>query len=201
MIDLLRLLERKGMTPEKFKKIIDSNLLEDFFELDTNSINEIDKDEFRRIMDIGPKEKKITINQRLTLTQMITAGDYNFVDPLFTKNISSFRFSAGVKKEEIVCEYMQFENKITPRDADKEIRAKNYRSTTIEEILTFGIAFPKEQTKGPIVTVGTSPRIDNIQKFPGLNMIQGRSLVLYNWFCSLDIRFRFLVVKRPLIVK
>jgi hypothetical protein len=94
----------------------------------------------------------LTVDYSLTLMQMIDAGRYDWIN----SDITSKRFPVqGQGKQELTAELVHFDRSISSDDAVAELDRRGLRPATITELLAFGVAYPEEQRKFPIVALGS----------------------------------------------
>ena len=90
----------------------------------------------------------VTVNYDKSIGELLTAGRYDFVDD----EITNQRFAqAREGQEEIEIELVHFDLEIPTRTALKWLAKKNLRLVTAVELLAFGVAYPDEQRKFPVI--------------------------------------------------
>lgn len=163
----------------------------------------------------------LTVDCKLLLEEMITAGQYTFVD---NSNITTGNFPLScneVDKKEVEVVLVSFEtssdipqtvNGIQRKTTVSRTVSTKYvleflmhhglRSATIEELLALGMMYPGLQLKYPIVALGSSARIKNWRdgkserRVPFLGRSSaGRELRLSWWEGEWGVVFSFLAVR------
>lgn len=119
----------------------------------------------------------IIVDNGLSLQQMIEAGHYDRVDSFLTPD----RFPLDVSvagKQKLVVELVHFDRKILTGYVLGELKLKDLRPATIAELLAFGVAFPEEQRKHPIVALGSVYEFDTWSHYVAYLSGDGASRIL-----------------------
>jgi hypothetical protein len=134
----LKALEDCGITAEHFKAI----------RADKNLAEEISKFIISKI--IG--DYNAVIDYDLSLAEMIAVGKYEWTN----SEITAERFPVkGKGQVNINFTVKHFARSISTETALKELDEQGLRPATIEELLAFGVKYPNEQRKYPIVALGS----------------------------------------------
>lgn len=191
---ILTLANQKSLSKEAIDLLIQTGLLADLFEsAQVGKIGDIDREVFRKLLDLDPFKLSISIDYNLSLIKMIEAGQYNWCND----NINSKNFpivGQGV---------MRYETKlfdfgcVSSEDADRRIQESDidhpWVSAKIERVLAFGATYPEMQRKFWIVGLGSSCVIDGYRKVPVLySDDSSRHLILNDWDGDWNGRGRFL---------
>ena len=137
-----------------------------------------------------------TVDYSQSLEQMIAAGHYDRVND----DITAKRFP--IKGEGVVeFEARYFHRNISSEDVVKEIESADTKNpwmpAKIEHVLAHGATYPEEQSKFPIVGLGSVAEVDGGRFVPYLSKGgSGRGLHLYWWNFDWDPSFRFLAVRK-----
>lgn len=151
--------------------------------------------------EINSKNKFIAINidYNKSVSEMISLGKYDFVNPFFRKIIFYyFNNSMNINKQTIIAKLFFFNSFIKSNEAIKKIDKVAFRPATLFELLTLGYLYPNLQNQFPIVALGTTIKNNGMKFVPALISINKnkRILALFwnecEWFSS----FRFLGVSK-----
>ncbi|MEK7520415.1 MAG: hypothetical protein AAB581_04220 [Patescibacteria group bacterium] len=135
----------------------------------------------------------ITLNHTLSLTDMIAAGHYDWVND----DITAEHFPVkGKGAAELAVELVHFDRSISSGDAVKEMEKMGLRPATHEELLAFGAKYPDIQREFPIVALGSSAQIHG-RRFVLFLFRYGseRFLSLFWWDSFWGADYRFLGVR------
>lgn len=111
-----------------------------------------DREELRKFLGLSPLELWITVNRRLSLAEMIAAGQYDLVH----SDITAERFLiTGTDESKLKAEIIHFNRNMSSDDVLAELDKMGLRPGTAEEALAFGATFPEMQRKFPIVALGS----------------------------------------------
>ncbi len=136
----------------------------------------------------------VVINYVLTLTQMIIAGGYAWVDDNIT--VANFPISGGGKvKRDLYL--VGFDRNMSSEAILRWLDQHGLRAGAIEDLLALGGKFPNEQLQGPIVALGSSVMLRGSRYVPCLGRDdRWRGLFLFyfefDWFQD----YRFLAVRK-----
>ncbi len=135
----------------------------------------------------------LPIDYRMSLQQMIAAGNYDWVNG----DITTQRFPhAQDGQTEITVELIHFDRTISSEDAIDELRHRGLRPATIAELLAYGARFPEEQRKFPIIALGSVAGLGGGRDVPSLDGCGGgRDLGLDWWDGGWGGDCRFLAVR------
>lgn len=152
------------------------------------------RDEFRKILGLPPLELWITVNRGLSLKEMITAGEYDWVNPEITPE----RFPiTGTGENKLKAEIIHFNCDMSSEDVVAKLDKVGLRPGSIEELLAFGATFPDMQRKFPIVALGSSARVDGRRRVAFLyGGDSGRGLNLDYWGDGWGGFYRFLAFRK-----
>ena len=136
---------------------------------------------------------RITVDYGKSLAEMILAGHYDWTN----SNITEKRFPVkGSGKVELDLELVHYDHNFSSDDAVKEMAKRGLRPATIEELLAFGVKYPEEQLKFPVVALGSSARVDGGRHVPFLSRDGAeRDLNLGWWDGGWRGGYRFLAVR------
>ncbi|HEY4480306.1 MAG TPA: hypothetical protein VJB58_02450 [Candidatus Paceibacterota bacterium] len=140
----------------------------------------------------------LEVNYGLPLDQMIVAGHYNW----HNGNINATNFP--VKGEGVVsfeARYFHWDENVSSEVADKAIQeedpASPWISAAIEHTCAFGAKYPDEQTKYPVVGLGSSTQVFGSRLVPCLDRYGSeRELDLGWWDGVWSPLCRFLAVRK-----
>ena len=95
---------------------------------------------------------KVIVDYDKSLKDMISAGKYDQIGSDVTEK--HFPIS-GNGKAEVNLELVRLNKRISSKDAIVELKKLGTRPATLPELLAFGVAYPEEQRKLPIVALGS----------------------------------------------
>ena len=189
---ILTLIGQKDKDKDFLTALIGSGLLADLLDLDDPAA--INREEFRKVLGLGPLELRISVNYGRSLDEMKKAGNYDWMND----DITAERFpikGEGIK--ELVPELIHFNRSISSDNALADLDKMGLRPATIEELLALGETFPEMQRKFPIIALGSVGEVSGRRSVPCLD--EGgseRGLYLrwfgYDWYAGC----RFLAVRK-----
>src|SRR3989344_3093633 len=100
---------------------------------------------------IGRGGKRITIDYRLSLAEMIPVGRFDWTNDFIT---SAYFPITETDATDIVVELVHFDRSISSETAVAEMAKRGLRPATLTELLAYGAAFPEDQRKFQIVALG-----------------------------------------------
>ena len=188
----LRLLDDKGVTPEKFTSVLSSGMLADIFESGAS----LDKrDALRETLGLSPLRFEFEVDYDLSFEEMVAAGHYDWRND--NLNERNFPIKGKGKK--------RFEGKLFAANCSSEEgikhilaedQVKPWKPGETEHILAFGVAFPDVQRKTPVVALGSSAGVGGIRDVPFLDgSVAERNLFLGWWGDDWSGGCRFLGVR------
>ena len=126
-----------------------------------------------------------------TLTEMIEAGHYQFVDPEIAKiNLSvkpELFTTSGLRQ-------VQFDSSMSTGEILNSLPHNNFRPATVEQLLAFGAANPEEQRKHAVVALASSFKAPDGESYVFCLVSDGskRGLVLFWSGYEWNENYRFL---------
>jgi hypothetical protein len=195
----LTILEQQGLSADDYRTLHDGYLAALAQAAKAGTLPELKT--FRAMLKLSaamPESFRLTVDYGQTLEQMIAAGNYDWKNDDLTAKRFPIK-GAGIVEFE-ACLF-HFDRVIESKDAIKAIESADkdnpWTPAKTEHVLSFGIAFPEEQRKYPIVGLGSVAQVDGDRRVPGLwRGGSGRSLDLrwfgdgWYWYC------RFLAVRQ-----
>jgi hypothetical protein len=154
------------------------------------------RDEFRKVLGLGPIALKIVIDYSMTLADMIEAGRYDWKSDNITEKHFPHSEMGKVRWQRDV-QLIHFNRIISSDDVEKELDKMGLRPGMIEELLAFGATFPETQRKFPVVALGSVAETDGGRLVTGLGMGgSGRRLYLSWRGIDRDEVCRFLALRK-----
>ncbi|MDB5265339.1 MAG: hypothetical protein JWM39_52 [Parcubacteria group bacterium] len=180
----LTILEQQGLTAADYAKLHDGYLAALAQAAKAGTLPELKT--FRAMLKLTavmPESFRLTVDYGQTLEQMIAAGNYDWKNDDLTAKRFPIKGDGIVEFE--VCLF-HFDRMIESKDAIKAIEAADstnpWAPAKTEHLLSFGIAFPEEQRKYPVIGLGSVARVGGYRNVPGLwEYGSERDLRLY-WF-------------------
>ncbi len=189
---ILTLIGQKDKDKDFLTALIGSGLLADLLDLDDPA--SINREEFRKVLGLGPLELRISVNYGRSLDEMKKAGNYDWMND----DITAERFpikGEGIK--ELVPELIHFNRSISSDNALAELDKMGLRPATIEELLAFGETFPEMQCKFPIIALGSVCRVVGNRRVPYLDEDASERNLDLLWFGGdWNADCRFLAVRK-----
>jgi len=157
----------------------------------------------------------LTVDCELSLKEMITGGQYKWVDN-FNITTRNFPLSCNeVDKKDVAVVLVSFETSsdipqvvngiqrkttvlraVSTKNVLEFLTHHGLRPATIEELLALGMMYPKLQLKHPIVALGSSTHIKSERRVPFLGSSSAeRELRLSWWEGEWGVVFSFLAVR------
>jgi hypothetical protein len=137
----------------------------------------------------------IVVNHAESLAQMITVGNYDWVNP----NISEKNFPVkGKGQVEFNVELVHYGKSMNSDNIVQDMASRGLRPATLLELLAFGTAYPDKQREFPIVAFGSVRLRWNGQEYVACLNGDGskRGLRLRFWGGDWDDDYRFLAVRK-----
>ncbi len=100
-----------------------------------------------------------------SIKMLVEAGNYDYENP----NITDSNFSVESWEGERVVELIHFDEVLSSGKAEKKLDKMGYRPATITELLAFGVKYPEEQRKFPIIALGSVISIDGSARVASLD--------------------------------
>lgn len=189
--EIFRIADAKRMTTERMTKIISSGILADLFDEEADLSR---RDDVRKALGLERLEFRVRVDYNLSLKQMIGACDCDWNNP----NITEENFSlCGEGARKYVVELINFNRVLFSNEVEKELKTRGLRPAKIEELLAFGVTYPEEQRKFPIVALGSVASVrggDRVAALAGPGA-SSRYLSLYWYAYDWHGDFRFLAVR------
>lgn len=147
-----------------------------------------------RVESLTMESYTINVKNR-TLEEAINAGNYNFVDWLSLVRFESEPLIVGEK----IAMLIHFNYHISPEVAITEIASMGFRPANIWEHLAFGEKYPEILRDGPIVSLGSFFKFNNMIASPflcdydddKLSSVCGTQYWVYKW----PTHYRFLATR------
>ena len=196
----LELLEQQGVDSEHYQALLPylGALYDPVAEL-------LPLDAFRASLKLGtalPETIRIPVDYGQSLEQMIAAGNYDWID----SDITAARFpvkGAGLVEYEYKLVHL---DKDIDSDPDKDIDSDSAKERIekddwqvggIEHLLAFGVKYPDEQRKYPIIALGSVVEVYGSRSVACLLRLDAeRRLRLHWWSTPWHRDCRFLVVRK-----
>lgn len=137
----------------------------------------------------------VFIGWEFSFDEMLKAGNYDSVNPNITKE--NFRLDDEGKTEEDIF-ILHLDRTMTSVEAIAEMEKQKLRPATSSHAIYFGARYPEEQTKHPIIFLG-STWVDSHgdQNVPYLDVIDGKRRLGLEWFGrDWYAEFRFAAVRK-----
>ena len=180
--EALAMLGRYGFSPGMLKRVADlgsgaAKLIVDLLSVVAKNIaNNI----FRVFVDYSQ-----------SLMEMLELGRYNSWDSRVEEN---FDFPNSDYCTELDIELIRFDRAMTTDEIVHMMAVKNFRPTTLSELLAFGATYPEKQREFDIVALGTIGRDDVVVFLWGNE--QGRGLMTERYHNKWNCDFRFAAVRK-----
>lgn len=126
----------------------------------------------------------VTADYDLSLTEMIAAGKYDWVDGDITAD--HFSIGGGLVEVSVGVELVHLNHVVGSEDVpDDELDRAGFRPASLAELLAFGARYPEEQRKFPIFALGSGWQdCDGCRNVPVLWSRSGERLLGLAWFES-----------------
>ena len=137
----------------------------------------------------------VTVNYGLSLTEMIRAGRYDWVDP----NITSDNFPINGKgTKEVALELVHFNRYInSSEEVIRELGKKGLRPATIVELLAFSAKYTDVMRQSTIAALGSVwLSLDGRRRVPSIWGGRGLGLGLDSFESGWNGEYRFLAVRK-----
>lgn len=132
------------------------------------------------------------VNRSLSLKEMISAGNYGWVNDDITASHFPIK---GSGTTETGFELVHFDRDVSSEDAVAELDKRGLRPADLAELLAFGAVFPEEQRKYPIVELGSVAEVGCGRYVAYLfRGVSRRDLCLFRWGVIWNAGCRFLAV-------
>ncbi|MCC6448308.1 MAG: hypothetical protein IT215_06450 [Chitinophagaceae bacterium] len=188
----LEILEQKGINPDAFQARLANGILADVFDAE---VKFPDRDEWRKILGLGAVINTVTVDYGMTLDEMIRAGKYAYAND----NIDDRRFPVkGKGKVEVECKLFQFTNRnVSSEEAMRVIKEAGWEVAKAEHLLAFGVKYPEEQLKYPIIALGSVGKVDGDRDVASLCKDGSKRRLDLYWFDNdWHSYYRFLAVRK-----
>ena len=151
------------------------------------------RDDFRKLLGLGPVELITEIDFGQSLETMIAAGKYDWKNDAITAD----KFPVeGVGKKKFRNKLFHFSHNISSEDAITVMKKENFLTGGYVHGLAFGATFPEEQRKYPIVCLDLSAQVHGCRYVVCLRRCgAGRGLGLNCWDGVWHDSWRFLGVQ------
>lgn len=175
----LTILEQQSLSADDYRTLHDGYLAALAQAAKAGTLPELKT--FRAMLKLGavmPETFRLTVDYGQTLEAMIAAGNYNWKDDDLTAKRFPIKGNGIVQFEACL---FHFNRAIESKDAIKAIETADPKNPWVpaktEHLLSFGIAFPDEQRKYPVIALGSVAKIDGRRYAPGLwEFVSERSL-------------------------
>lgn len=136
----------------------------------------------------------IEVDYGMSLSQMIVAGQYGYVNDAITPE----RFSiVGNGKQLVEIALVHFGRAITSQVAIDEMDKEGYRPAIIAELLALGATHPELQRQFPVIALGSVAEVDGIRRVAYLDDWLDRRGLDLGWFAIEWVdRCRFAFVRK-----
>lgn len=195
--NFLELCEASGMTPERYQKFIRTGLLSDL--LRCPDPEKVDRESLQQALGLDPFVSIIQVDYDQASANMHWTYQYSW----WNKNITFERFpitGQGVATFEAKAFYFGSE-RISSEEVVRRIEAADQKNpwsvAKLEHLLVYGVGFPDEQRKYPIVALGSSCHVCGFREVPFLDNRgdSGDRIDLIRWDGNWNMPFQFLAVR------
>jgi hypothetical protein len=140
-----------------------------------------------------PEQLTLSVDYGKPLEQMISAGRYDWKND----DITAKRFPVvGQDIEQFEAKIFHFDCHMSSEAVVEAIKAAGWEPGKIEHLLSFGVKYPEEQRKYPIIALGSGALVGGGRRVPGLSRRGAeRGLRLGWWGRGWDGDYRFLAVR------
>lgn len=141
----------------------------------------------------GSDTLNLSIDYPYSLANQIKAGGYKWTH----ENITERRFLAlGKGLAEVEARLFLFGKRVWAQDTVKQIALKGWQLAKIQHLLAFGIKYPNEQQRYPIVALGSVMRVEDRYGVALLDWDGTGRVLTFDWWSGLwDAGTRFLAVR------
>ena len=151
----------------------------------------------KALMPQAPEQKEgifpTKVNYDLSVESLVANGKYDWKN----ENITNKNFPTTKKGEvSLNMELVHFNQTLTSEEVIADLKKRGFRPAELHELLSFGIQYPEEQRKYPIVALGSVWRWDVGRRVPYLDGDGGKRDLNLDYFDSLWVGYcRFLAVR------
>ncbi len=183
-----------GASEEQVQKIIEAgDLLKMMMYC---NLADVDREQFRQLLQPSLPEFSVLVDYRLTLDQMIEAGRYDWKNSGITSN-----FPVNCRRDEsadVTMFLVKYDRSMESDDIIKDLDVRNLRAAELPELLALGAQNPDIQREFPIVALGSVwVNYRGHRSVPVLSRKgDARYLDLNNWVSGWHSRARFLAARK-----
>ena len=175
-----------GLTADLMMKIKNGSISEDELALFCKRQNPF--------LEVWEAQGFMTVSHGLTFAERISRGNYN----MFNSDLTENRFPITADQYgEWEWKLFHFKRRIFSEEVILLMKDAGFEPAKICHILTFGMNYPEEQRKYPIIGLGQISSIDLVRRVSGLsNEGDTRRLYINSFTGSWHGHYRFLGVRR-----